>query len=598
MKKLTIAPLASALLLAVSANGHAAFNPAQYGALDVTFGSAGKQTTSFSPNDDAANDVAVQPNGKYVLAGYARNKTGVQDDFAVLRYNADGNLDTTFGVGGKTTTQFFTSDTYESFEQANAVALQADGKVIAAGWTVNPQGQTVFALARYNVDGTLDSSFNITGLVTTKLRAEAEANDDYIADIALQADGKIVVTGWSWDAAAKAYDVATVRYLSNGMLDPTFGSSKNGIVITPIGPSDDGGNGIVIQPDGKIVVSGASCNSLNCSVTNGNFDFAFVRYNPDGTLDNTFNDDGKGSFTTSILIHNDGASRVTLQQDGKIVASGGRAKGDDNYRQMGDFALVRLLTNGQLDTSFGQMGWVKTPIGLDMSGAADIAYRPDGKLVVAGAAVYNTVNTDFALVMYNPDGSPDVNFGQAGSGIVTTRFGGGMDAANALALQPNGNIIVVGQADSSAYLQDFAAARYLAPDVTPNTFAFPSVSAPDVGVTSTSQTVTISGLDAPTLAMMMTPSGEFSVNGDAFSRTPRMVSNGDQVTVRHTNSMYFNSTPTTSTLNIGGMDGSFTSVTPAAAPQPVSGGGGAAGIETLALFGIPLLAWARRRMRA
>lgn len=588
MKKLTLAPLSTALLLALSASSHAAFDPAQFGALDINFGSQGKQTTSFSPWNDAAHDLALQSNGKVVLAGHANNADGNDDDFALLRYNADGNLDTTFGTGGKLTTHFFASPD-DREEQAEAVAIQADGKIVAAGWTINPQGQAVFALARYNVDGSLDKSFDVDGLVTTKLRAKVEDDADYIRDVVIQPDGKIVVTGMSYDSVKGSSDFATARYLSNGALDPSFGS--NGIVITPIGESDDGASGLVLQPDGKLVAAGASCNSLDCDTANGNFDFAFVRYNADGSLDKTFNDDGKAAFSTAILVFSDGASRVTLQPDGRIVAAGGRMKGDDNYRQRGDFALVRLLPNGQLDSSFGQMGWVKTPIGLDVSGAADIAYRPDGKLVVVGAAEYNTVNSDFAIAMYNPNGSLDVSFGQAGSGIVTTPFGASPDAANAVALQPNGDIVVAGSADSAAYHEDFAAVRYKAPDVIPNPFSFTPVGSQDASTWVSSQAITISGIEAPTPISIV--GGQYNINGGEFTSAPGMVAPGDQVIVRQMTSSSYNTT-THSVLTIGGMSGEFYTTTRTNAE--IGGGGGAMGLEGLALFGVPLLAWARRRM--
>jgi uncharacterized delta-60 repeat protein len=587
MKTFQTAPLAAALLFAFSTGAHA-YDPASYGALDKTFGSLGKQTTSFSPWGDVAHDVALQSNGKIVLAGHASNTDGTDDDFALLRYNADGNLDTTFGVGGKTTTAFFAGPD-DRIEQAEGVVVQPDGKIIAAGWTMNPQGQIVFALARYNVDGRLDSSFDTDGLVTTKLRALAEDNADFIRDVALQADGKIVVTGMSFDSVKGKMDFATARYLSNGQLDTSFGT--NGIVITPIGASNDGASGIVIQPDGKIVAAGQSCNSLDCDTINGNYDFAFVRYNANGSLDSSFNDDGKATFATAILIYSDGASRVTLQQDGSIVAAGGRTKGDNNYRQRGDFALVRLLPNGQLDTSFGQMGWVKTPIGLDASGAADIAYRPNGQLVVAGAAQYNTVNTSYAIAMYNANGSLDTSFGQAGSGIVTTPFGANPSGANGVALQPNGNIVVVGSADSAAYHDDFAAARYLAPNVIPNAFGFTPLGSQEVSTMVTSAPITLSGLEAPTL-VMFSGAGDYSINGGEYTRANGMVGPGDQITVRQTTSAS-NNTTQTSNLVIGGVNGNFSTTTRA---QAGSSGGGAMGLEGLALFGVPLLAWARRRM--
>lgn len=575
MKRLELPLIASAIILSLSTASFAA-----EGGLDPLFGSSGKQTTSFSRWNDEANDSALQADGKIVLAGRAGNDQGTEDDFALLRYNQDGQLDTTFGTGGKVTTAFFTPD---NWDEAEAVAIQPDGRIIAAGWSIAPAGNVVFALARYLPNGQLDPSFGNNGLVTTSIRGVW----DRIFDIALQADGKLVVTGASLDPATnpRQDDIVTARYLPDGRLDPSF--DGDGIAITPIGGSDEWARGIIIQRDGKIVVAGASCNALACDTDNGNFDFAFVRYNPDGSLDPSFNDDGKATFATSILTHSDGASRLVLQADGALVAAGGRNKGDANYRQLGDFALVRVLPNGQLDTGFGQGGWVKTPIGLDVSSANDIAYRGDGKLVVVGAAAYNTVNNDFAIALYNRDGSLDPGFGNAGTGIVTLPLGVGDDHANAVNLQPDGKIVVTGAADSGSYRLDFAALRLEGSDVTPDTFSLGTRNDVDASTWVSAPPVTVQGINAPTLVLAR--NGEYSINNGPYTTTPGMVQAGDVVTLRHMSAATAGGAARSS-LHIGGVEAEFSTTT-----RTTNGGGGAVGLEGLALLGLPIMGWLMRR---
>jgi uncharacterized delta-60 repeat protein len=575
MKRLEFSFITSAIVFSLSMASFAA-----EGELDPLFGSSGKQTTSFSAWNDEARDSALQADGKIVLVGRAGNDQGTEDDFALLRYNRDGQLDTSFGIGGKVTTAFFNPDT--GWDVAEAVAIQPDGKIIAAGWSVTPADNRVFALARYLPNGQLDASFGVNGMVTTAIRGE----DDFIRDIAIQADGKLVVTGASLDPATnpRQYDIATARYLPNGQLDPSF--DGDGIAITPIGGSDERANGIVIQRDDRIVVAGASCNALSCDTINGNFDFAFVRYNPDGSLDHSFNDDGKATFATAILTHSDGAKRLVLQADDALVAAGGRDKGDANYRQLGDFALVRVLPNGQLDTSFGSSGWVKTPIGLDASGANDIAYRGDGKLVVVGAAAYNTVNNDFAIALYHHDGSLDQTFGSAGTGIVTLPLGMGEDHANAVNLQPDGKIVVTGAADSGSYRLDFAALRLEGADVTPDTFNLGTRNDVDASTWVYAPPVTVKGIDAPTLVLAR--NGEYSINNGPYTTTPGMVQAGDVVILRHMSSATAGGTAKSS-LHIGGVEADFVTTT------RTNGGGGAVGLEGLALLGLPIMGWLMRR---
>jgi hypothetical protein len=157
-------------------------------------------------------------------------------------------------------------------------------------------------------------------------------------------------------------------------------------------------------------------------------------------------------------------------------------------------------------------------------------------------------------------------------------------------IQPNGYIVVAGSAQSPAYGEDFAAARYMAPDTAPNPFAFTPLGSQDVSTKVESNAVMPSGFDAPT--SISVKNAEYRVNGGEYTSVPGMINPGDQVVVRQTTSSSFNTT-NTSVVTIGGVSGDFSTTTRA---QAESGGGGAVGLEGLALFGVPLLAWARRRM--
>jgi uncharacterized delta-60 repeat protein len=220
------------------------------GTLDPTFGSGGTVLTSFGPPLSAAADVAVQPDGKIIAVGVAGS------DFAVARYNADGTLDASFGVGGLVTTDFGGSD------QANGLALQPDGKIVVVGLLFGAVG-----VARYNPDGSLDSTFGTGGKVVT----DATPGPDPAFDVKVTSTGKIVVGG-STGFYPGGGDFLLLRYNADGSLDSSFGSG--GIVTTDFGGADSAFS-IGLSTDGKIVAAG---------VTNRSDpgDFAVARYNADG----------------------------------------------------------------------------------------------------------------------------------------------------------------------------------------------------------------------------------------------------------------------------------------------------------------------------
>ncbi|MCP3686964.1 MAG: hypothetical protein GY784_01000, partial [Gammaproteobacteria bacterium] len=323
------------------------------GTLDTTFGGGdGIVTTDIGSSDDYGQSVKVQSDGKIVVAGYSWD--GADYQFALVRYDTDGTLDTTFDTDGKVTTDLTTGD-----DKVYSVDIQSDGKILVAG----RNGDLDFALVRYNTDGSLDTDFDSDGIVATDFPF---GGSDFGDQVLIQSDGKILVSGRA-DTSSGNADFALARYNSDGSLDTTFGGG-DGMVTTPISGAHDMGNGISLQSDGKIVQAG---------YLNGTKDFAVIRYNTDGTLDTTFDTDG--IVTTDFGGSNDYAYRTTVQADGKILVMG-ESNIDGDY----DFALVRYNTDGSLDTTFDSDGIVTTDFGNGDDTAYEIVTQSDGKILVVG----------------------------------------------------------------------------------------------------------------------------------------------------------------------------------------------------------------------
>jgi len=395
------------------------------GTLDNTFGTGGKVITPVGSNDAGVYSVAIQSDGKIVAAGW--NYNGIYDNFVVVRYNTNGTLDNNFGTGGKVITDL------SNPTEAYSLVIQSDGKIIIAG-TEEIGANFDFAVLRYNSDGTLDHSFGTNGVVTTDING----NDDKIFSVALQGK-KIVAAGISFNGSN--YDFGLARYDTNGTLDNTFGTG--GKVITSISSSDDKANSLVIQPDGNIVVAGSSWNGSN-------YDFTVVRYNINGTLDNSFGTNG--IKTTDIASSDDYAYSVTLQGDGKIVTTGTSAVGN------GDFVVIRYNINGTLDNNFGTLGIITTDFNGNDDEPYSVVIQADGKIVVAGLTHITGVNLDFAVARYNSGGTLDNTFGTGGK--VTTPVGTANDWATSMALQSDGKIVVAGYIDDGAGTDDIAIVRY------------------------------------------------------------------------------------------------------------------------------------------
>jgi uncharacterized delta-60 repeat protein len=230
----------SILVLVLSYNSFA-----QDGSLDLSFGNGGKVITPIGLGQDIGYSVAIQADGKIVMAG---SSYIVNDDFALSRYNSNGSLDLSFGTSGIVTTSIGSAG-----DVAHSVAIQTDGKIVVAGYSYINNHRD-FALTRYNTNGSLDTSFDTDGKVTTPI---GSSTDEGYA-VAIQADGKIVVAGTTFNGSI--FDFALIRYNSNGSLDLSF--DIDGIVTTHIGSGTSFGYAVAMQADGKIVVAGFSDNGF------------------------------------------------------------------------------------------------------------------------------------------------------------------------------------------------------------------------------------------------------------------------------------------------------------------------------------------------
>jgi uncharacterized delta-60 repeat protein len=421
-----VAAIAGAAMLSIGlpSPAHAAA-----GDLDDTFRSDGTLTTDFGGHQDIGYPIALQPDGKIIVAG--ESGLDANPKFALARYNSNGSLDTSFGGDGKITTDFTSGE-----DVAYGVAVQADGKIVAAGTS---GGYSRFALARYNPNGSLDTSFGGDGKVTT----DFTPNGDYAYGMGIQADGKIVAAG-NADVTRSDSRFAVARYNANGSLDATFGG--DGKVTTDLTSYPDDGLAMAIQADQKIVmVGGAGFGAPNEK-------FGLVRYNTNGSLDATFGGDGK--VTTDFGPQPDVAFGVAIQSNGKIVAAGGSSLGPSNNPK---FALARFNVNGSLDGSFGGDGKRTTDFSPGDDDAYSVAIQADGKIVAAGQA--SSRNAKFALARYNANGSLDTTFG--GDGKRTTDLTDAFDAVFAVLVQPDGKILAAGAAGLGGHNWNFALARYL-----------------------------------------------------------------------------------------------------------------------------------------
>lgn len=386
------------------------------GVVDTSFG-GGVVRQAVDIGEDYANAVAVQADGKVIVAGSSATANGTV--ISLVRFGRDGGLDATFGIGGKVLTPVGTL----GGDVAQAVAVQADGKILVAG--ASDQGATGldFAVVRYKADGSLDTAFGNGGKVVADFAGDADRAEALL----VQADGRIVVGGEAntgTGAGGTGVDFALLRLNADGSLDAGFGAQ--GKVMTPVSASTgtDVLRGLAIegvQGEGRIVAVG------------GEGDFRAVRYHPDGSLDTDFGAQGKvvGLFNSAI----GGARAVTVLPTGQLVIAG-----QVNHH----FAAVQLTASGALDAGFGVGGRFEQALVGNWNEATALVRQDDGKLILGGWAYTGAGSSgDFAALRLNADGTLDTGFGSAGVTITATAPGTKDDQGRALVLQADERVSTV-----------------------------------------------------------------------------------------------------------------------------------------------------------
>jgi uncharacterized delta-60 repeat protein len=419
------------------------------GALDTTFalGNGKLPAIGIGTAPSRAQATAIQPDGKIIAAGYCSN--GSNNDFCVMRLNADGTADPTFvGPGGKLVLAIGSGNDF-----VHDVAVQPDGKIVLLGRCSN--GTNIdFCFARLLSNGTLDATF--TGPVNTAsgsfLIAIGSADDNASA-LALQPDGKIIGVGSC--VGASNIDFCVVRLNGDGSLDTTFNVPGDGKLLLPIGAASDFGNAVALQSDGKLLVVGG------CSVS-AQSDFCAARLNLDGTLDGSFvgpNNTATGSFTFPIGIAGDSATAVAVQPDGKIVIAGSCLNSNKF-----EHCVARLTTTGAYDANFkGPSGTANgrfqfpVTLGTGNDPVSAVAITVDGKILLMGGCT-----SDFCITRLNVDGSFDSSFdGISGTsdGKVIHPIGPATDNMIRGALHADGRAVMVGGCLDSTPTENFCVAR-------------------------------------------------------------------------------------------------------------------------------------------
>jgi uncharacterized delta-60 repeat protein len=327
------------------------------GAIDTSFSGGAFTPRSFN----SAAKLLRQPDGKILVVGGSGYDSQYLD-CSIGRFLANGTLDTSFGNNG-----WMVTELAEAVKNTiEGAVLQPDGKIVVVG-TVSSSFPSRIVVARFTANGAKDTTFGTNGEITTALRSYSNGRD-----IVLQKDGKLLVCGSASDTQPSTMDVALLRYLPDGSLDPTFGTG--GSTILPVGTGEDYAARLALQPDGRIVVAGSV---LGDTLFNSAFrDTMLLGFLNNGQLDPQFGNQGKVVYSASS--GHDYCAGLAIQPNGKILL-GCTASGVDG----GSFLLLRFSQNGTLDTGFGEHGITKSFFP-DGAGVADLTLQEDGKIVLSG----------------------------------------------------------------------------------------------------------------------------------------------------------------------------------------------------------------------
>ncbi|MBL0341106.1 MAG: T9SS type A sorting domain-containing protein [Bacteroidetes bacterium] len=407
------------------------------GSLDTTFNIVGTFTHDFGFIDNIT-DVKIQPaDQKIVVAGTALTPS-FSGKLLVARLLPEGGFDTTFNDSGSVIIPFFNeSYAYETF-------IKNDGKIVVAGAAADPSFQFTALVLRLNEDGSIDSTFGTNGFSLP----EISTGDDFAYAMAEQIDHKIVIAGTAVDANFRNAP-CVMRMEEDGAIDSTFGT--NGVAYIPISETDNELTSVVIQPDGKILVSGHIDNGLT---SGGQFDFDVLvaRFNTDGTADITFGNNGV-VITAVSTNYIDDAFGMQLTSNGGIIVVGFTTQPNFSY----DAIVLQYDSTGSLDTTFGTNG-ITIFDNADQDIAFDVEVQSDGKILIAGNSGEFIPNpNDFMLARYNSNGTLDNSFGT--NGFSLTPILADYDEAESMAIQADGKIVLGGKAYNGSQF-DMTVARF------------------------------------------------------------------------------------------------------------------------------------------
>ena len=465
------------------------------GDLDLAFGVNGEVVTDFGDPRDHATGLVIDGSGRPIVAGAAL-VSGVSS-VALARYTTAGALDATFGTNGRVVTAIGTAGA-----AATDVTIDHHGKIVIIGLSLvgHPDGDAIyyspdFAVARYNEDGSLDTTFGTGGIVTKDMGLNARA-----MRVAIDANNKIVLAGYS---STTKWTMTVLRYNEDGTLDSSF--ANGGVAQTVVGPGSGGqGFALAIDSSKRIVVAGVEFTGVDTN-------FALVRYDENGTLDSSF---GSGGVVIADVAVGEAANAVAIDGSGRIVAAGSGSSAADASP---DFVVARFASDGSLDTTFNGTGFVLTDFGGNDSAVA-VRTGANGKILAGGWTLSG--GGDFALARYLADGSLDATFGSAGT--VTTDFAGAYDRAVALAVEANGAAFVAGESSVQSgdnWYDRFALARYKGAPLPPaDVFVTESVDKPNTVNQGDSLTYSI------TVANLGPNSGKNVVVTDTLSSSTTFVS--------------------------------------------------------------------------
>ncbi len=372
--------------------------------LDSSFGTGGEVMTSFG-NQSGLGKVAIQPDGKIVVGGFASN--GNYRSWEIVRYNSDGTIDTGFGTNGIVTRDF-------GFDQVvQSIAIQSDGKIVVGGSDAAGSGSRIWTIGRYTTEGSLDTSFN-GGIISNPIGDDIF---EILTDLKIQPDGRIVAVGYLRKNGSDTEYITLVRYNQDGTVDSNFGT--NGVTATNFGPTFERGYRVVFQDNNLIVFGDYSPQGI-----------FLLRYSPNGTLDSSFGSNGVVTDTAGW-----GGRDIAIDNEDRIIVTGGGNSPNDTY-------VIRYDKDGKRDTSFGTNGVYVNSFSSQDDSSSSLVLQLDGKIILGGYVYNDTLSrTTFALERLDTNGILDTAFGD--NGLLATQTSANSWISN-LALQSDGNVVAAG----------------------------------------------------------------------------------------------------------------------------------------------------------